>query len=108
MKCLKRATCFGLDTRHTWQTTPQKQKYQQKNKSNLNWLSKLIKKEVGDKLSDSIFSGNEKVVNKINVRKKMAKKMCKKQLGTESLCPPPFSNGEGGHSLIAQISHICL
>lgn len=72
-KCLKRTTCFALDTRHTWQTTPQKQKQQQKNKSNLNWLSELIKEEVGVKLSDNIFAGNDKVVNKINVKKEMAK-----------------------------------
>lgn len=44
-----------------------------KNKSNLNWLSELIKEEVGVKLSDNIFAGYDKVVNKINVRKEMAK-----------------------------------
>lgn len=53
-----------------------------KNKSNLNWLSELIREEVGVKLSDNIFAGNDKVVNKINVKKEMAK-MCKKPLGTE-------------------------
>lgn len=44
-----------------------------KNKSNLNWLSELIREEVGVKLSDNIFAGNDNVVNKINVKKEMAK-----------------------------------
>lgn len=68
-----------------------------KNKSNLNWLSELIREEVGVKLSDSIFAGNDKVVNKINVRKEMAKNV---QEAT--------GYWKGGRSLIVQISHICL